>query len=130
MKTLVVEDEKIIQYLLEVFLKEYGPCVVTDNVKDALDIFKNAFNMNEPFDLVTLDIMLPDGNGQNILKGIRKIEKSKKILGLSGVKTIIISALGDKDNILGAFKEQCDGYIVKPVDKEKITAQLQELELI
>lgn len=130
MKTLIVEDEKIIQYLLKTILNEYGPCTVTDNEKDALDIFINATKTNEPFDLVTLDIMLPGGTGHNILHGIRAFEESAGIRGLSGVKTIMISALGDKDNVIGSFKEQCDGYIIKPVDKKKLITQLRELDLI
>jgi len=40
------------------------------------------------------------------------------------------TALGDKANVLSAFRAQCDGYIVKPLDKEKVISELSGLGII
>jgi YesN/AraC family two-component response regulator len=46
---------------------------------------------------------------------------------LDGCKIIMTTALDDFDNIAMAFKNQAEGYIVKPIDKDKIIAKLMEL---
>ena len=40
------------------------------------------------------------------------------------------SALDDSDNIKMAFREQCEGYLVKPIDKQKLIQKMESLELI
>ena len=130
MKILIVEDDYIIQELIRIILKEYGECFTTETEQEAVKLFKEALDNGNPFDLVTLDIMLPGGDGHSILKRIRGMEEEKGIYGLDGVKIIMISALGDKKNILGSFREQCESYIVKPVVKEDLIRQMKELDLI
>ena len=43
---------------------------------------------------------------------------------------MMTTALDDKKNIMGAFKEQCDVYLVKPIDRVKLVEQLRALRLI
>jgi two-component system chemotaxis response regulator CheY len=128
-KTLIVEDELTSRELLKVILEPYG---TTDTAADGIEGMK-AFNLaleNEPYDLICLDIMLPKMDGQQVLKGIRKIEGDKGILGPDAVKIIMISALGDYENVTEAFSSQCTSYITKPIDADKIVAELKNLELI
>ena len=40
------------------------------------------------------------------------------------------TALKDSDNIMGAFRHQCDGYLVKPIDFNKLRELLSELKLV
>ena len=40
------------------------------------------------------------------------------------------TALSDKDNVLSAFRSQCDGYLVKPIDATKLYGYLQLFRLI
>ncbi len=129
MRILVVEDELTSRELLKVILEPYGRI---DTVSDGVEAIK-AFNMalaKEPYDLICLDIMLPKMDGQQVLKGIRKIEGERGILGPEAVKILIISALGDFENVTEAFSSQCTSYITKPIDADKIVAELRNLELI
>jgi two-component system chemotaxis response regulator CheY len=128
-RILVVEDELTSRELLKVILEPYGRI---DTVSDGVEAIK-AFNMalaKEPYDLICLDIMLPKMDGQQVLKGIRKIEGERGILGPEAVKILIISALGDFENVTEAFSSQCTSYITKPIDADKIVAELRNLELI
>jgi two-component system chemotaxis response regulator CheY len=128
-KILVVEDELTSRELLKVILEPYG---AIETAEDGIQALK-AFNMaqaNQPYDLICLDIMLPKMDGQQVLKGIRKIEADKGILGPDAVKIIMISALGDFENVTEAFSAQCTSYITKPIDADKILAELRNLELI
>jgi len=128
-RILVVEDELTSRELLKVILEPYGSI---DMVSDGVEAIK-AYNMalaKEPYDLICLDIMLPKMDGQQVLKGIRKIEGDKGILGPDAVKILMISALGDFENVTEAFSSQCTSYITKPIDADKIVAELRSLELI
>jgi len=128
-RILVVEDELTSRELLKVILEPYGRI---DTVSDGVEAIK-AYNMalaKEPYDLICLDIMLPKMDGQQVLKGIRKIEGDKGILGPEAVKILMISALGDFENVTEAFSSQCTSYITKPIDADKIVAELRNLELI
>jgi len=128
-RILVVEDELTSRELLKVILEPYGRI---DTVSDGVEAIK-AYNMalaKEPYDLICLDIMLPNMDGQQVLKGIRKIEGDKGILGPEAVKILMISALGDFENVTEAFSSQCTSYITKPIDADKIVAELRNLELI
>jgi two-component system chemotaxis response regulator CheY len=128
-KILIVEDELTSRELLKVILEPYG---TVETVADGIEAMK-AFNLaleNHPYDLICLDIMLPKMDGQQVLKGIRKIEGDKGILGPEAVKIIMISALGDFENVTEAFSAQCTSYITKPIDADKIVAELGNLRLI
>ena len=129
MRILVVEDELTSRELLKVILEPYGRI---DTVSDGVEAIK-AYNMalaKEPYDLICLDIMLPKMDGQLVLKGVRKIEGDKGFLGPEAVKILMISALGDFENVTEAFSSQCTSYITKPIDADKIVAELRNLELI
>ena len=129
MKILVVEDELTSRELLKVILEPYG---TIDMVSDGVEAIK-AYNMalgKQSYDLIYLDIMLPKMDGQQVLKGIRKIERERGIIGPDGVKIIMISLLGDFENVTEAFSAQCNSYITKPISADKIVAELKKFELI
>lgn len=130
MKVLVVEDEYISRQLLLEMLKPYAECHAATNGVEAVEIFKNALEENKPFDLICLDIMLPEMDGHEVLRKVRQIEKEKNIYHLNCVKIIMTTALDDFDHIKEAFIDQCEAYIVKPITKEKFINQLKEFGII
>jgi len=130
MKILIVDDDFTSRKLLLKILSEYGACDVAANGKEAVDAFNAALNEWEAYDLVCLDIMMPEMDGHEVLKEIRSIEKSKNIHGLDGAKVIMTTALDDSDNVKSAFREQCEAYLVKPIEKDKLVATLNEFKFI
>lgn len=130
MKTLIVEDEFTSRKMLQGLLGPYGHCDITVNGKEALEAFQLAWKENRPYDLICLDIMLPSMDGQEVLKEIRRLEAERGLHGLSRVKIIMITALGDSENIMEAFKGQCEAYLVKPIDKEKLLKEIRPLGLL
>jgi len=130
MRTLVVDDDFISRKILVTLLSKYGQCDVAINGKEAIDAFKMAWDEKDKYDLICLDIMLPEINGQEVLKAIRHYEEQKKIVGSDGVKIIMTTALGDSDNIKAAFREQCEAYLVKPIEKQKLLDKLMQLGLV
>ena len=130
MKTLIVEDDPISSLLLHKIMVQFGTADTAENGKSAFEQFDSAWQTNTPYDLICLDIMLPDIDGQEILKRLRKRETQRGIEGLDGAKIVMITALGDKTSIFEAFRSQCEGYIIKPIRKDKVVDQLRALGLL
>jgi two-component system chemotaxis response regulator CheY len=129
MNILIVEDDVVSSTILHSVLSPFGACVVVGDGLSALRSFEAAHKNKAPYGLVCLDIMLPELDGQETLKRIREWERTYNINGLDGVKIIMITALGDNKNIMQAFRHQCEGYIVKPIRKNKVQEQLKALGL-
>lgn len=130
MKVLIVEDDFSSRVLLQEFLRGYGEAHIAVNGREAIDAIQAGLTTGPRYDLVCLDIMLPDLDGQAALKRIRELEEKAGVRGLDRVKVIMTTALRDKDSVVTAFREQCDGYVVKPVDKASLIASLRELGLV
>lgn len=127
MKVLVVEDDYITSQVMKEILSGFGECDVAEDGIQAIDMFTESHIDGFPYEIIFLDIMMPGLDGQEALAKIRDIEKEFGIIGLDGVKIVMTTALDDFDNIKKAFKNQCEGYIVKPVEKDKIVKKLVEL---
>ena len=130
MKTLIAEDDFTSRLLLQGFLKNYGHSHVAVNGREATEAVRLALEADEPYDLICLDIMMPEMDGQEALRWIRKLEEAKGILSTKGAKIIMTTALGDLDNLMGAFGNLCDAYLTKPIQKAKMIETLRKLGLI
>ena len=111
-------------------LEAYGVCDAVSNGKEGIERYMKSRMDTKPYDVIFLDIMMPEMNGQETLRKIREWEKKENINGSDAVKVIMLTALDDKNNIMEAFRSQCEGYMVKPIDRKKIIAQLQSLDLL
>jgi two-component system, chemotaxis family, chemotaxis protein CheY len=130
MKTLIVEDDFTSRVLLQEILQDYGPTHVAVNGTEAVNAVRDAISAQAPYDLVCLDIMLPEKDGHEVLREVKSIEEEFGILPGEGVKIAMTTALDDNKSILSAFREQCDAYLIKPLDKSKLIAQLRQLSLL
>lgn len=130
MRTLIVEDDFVCRRLLQSMLKPYGDVDIAVNGLEALEAFKLAVDEHNGYDLICIDILMPEMNGQELLKKIRDYEESLEIYGMDGVKIIMTTSIGDFGNIKSAFVEQCDAYMVKPIERSKLVEKLMELGLI
>jgi two-component system chemotaxis response regulator CheY len=130
MKILIVEDDAVSSMLLKTILAPYGECSTVEDGESAVRAFDKALTDQSPFLLICLDIMLPGLDGQNALKQMRAIEERHGVGGLDGARVVMITALGDHRSIMEAFRSQCEGYIVKPIRKDKVIGQLKDLGLI
>ncbi|MBK7455781.1 MAG: response regulator [Anaerolineales bacterium] len=130
MKSLIVEDDFASRLLMQNFLLPHGESHVAINGKEAITAFSIAINSSEPYQLVCLDIMMPEMDGQTALKEIRTIEESRGIMLGDGVKIIMTTALSDIDNKIKAVNEFCDGYLVKPIDRSKLLELIRSFGLI
>lgn len=128
MKVLIVDDDQTNQKLLQSMLEDIADCDIAGDGKAALDFFQEKFDKkNRSYDVIFLDIKMPVMNGHEALLGIRKIEEDKNIKIGEGTKVVMVSALGDQENIISAFREGCEYYLVKPFQQNKVYQLLQEM---
>ena len=129
MKILIVEDDFVSRKVLNKMLSSLGESDIAIDGNEALKAFENALNEKQPYDLVCLDIMLPEIDGHTVLKKIRELEERNGIGGLDGAKIIMTTAMGEKEHILKAFQSGCEGYLVKPIDRHMLLNKISELGL-
>ena len=130
MNILIVEDSFVSRTVLQHMLEHYGDIHVAVNGREAVEAVKVALDAERPYDLLCLDIMMPEMDGQQALEEIRKVEESHGTVGLDCCKILMTTALSDAKNIMKAFRNQADGYLTKPYEAEKVKEELVKLELM
>jgi two-component system chemotaxis response regulator CheY len=131
MKTLIVEDDFVCRQILKDILKKYGDCDIVVDGEEAVQAFRLALEDNEPYDLVTMDIMMPRMDGNEALKLIREYEKEMNIRGQNEVKVIMTTALDDPKTVVESYyKGGATSYLVKPLTEDKLLAEIQSFGLL
>jgi len=130
MKSLVVEDDVTCRTIMQAYLSPFGECRLVENGRDALAAIEEAWDQGSPFDLVCLDIIMPEMDGHTALARIRDMEAERGVAKQHALKVIMTSGAGDMDHIAQAFEKDCMAYIVKPVLKNTLLETLKELQLI
>ena len=113
MKILVIEDERSLQELIaRALLKEHYVVEVASTYGEAwekLSLFS--------YDCILLDIMLPDGNGLDLLKAFREEGKALTVIILSARNSL-------EDKIIG-LEEGADDYLPKPFHTAELLARIK-----
>jgi two-component system chemotaxis response regulator CheY len=130
MKILIAEDDFTSRIFLQEVLKKLGQVHVAVNGKEAVDAATAALDAGEPYDLICLDVMMPEMDGHEALKHIRRTEESRGIMFSRGATVVMTTALDHIHDIMQAFYGLCDGYLSKPISKGRVLEKLRELDLL
>ena len=130
MRALIVEDDLTSRRMLLMMLAQHAQCDVALDGAEALEAFDAAWAEGEPYNLILLDIMMPRMDGQVLLKKIRAREAERGVEPDRAARVIMTTALDDRENIIEAFRSQCEAYLVKPIDKEALLEQVRSLGLL
>ncbi len=107
MKALIADDVPMIRKLVEFHLKQIG--FEISNAADGAEALMLADSTK--FDLIMLDIMMPEMDGLEVLRKIRAGTTNK------GTPVIIMTAYGDSANVRKAVEYGANDFIVKPVEQ-------------
>ncbi|MCB1556671.1 MAG: response regulator, partial [Alphaproteobacteria bacterium] len=111
MRVLLVEDDTSTAKSIEMMLKSEGYVIdSTDMGEDGVEIGKLY-----DYDIIILDLMLPDMDGYDVLKQLRDSKVETPILILSG--------LSEMDNKIKGLGFGADDYLTKPFDKRELIAR-------
>ena len=130
MKTLIVDDDELSLMLMSDILSPYGTCDTANNGIDAIALFEKGLTGGTPYNLICLDILMPEMDGNQVLKQIRSIEDSRGIATPDAVKIIMVTSESDVDIILKAYNIRCDVYVTKPITRNIILDKIRFLNLI
>ncbi len=127
MRILIVDDDDKNRKLLKAMLTSWCQCDTAASGKDAISAFKTACQEQKSFDVIFLDILMPEMDGEQVLLQIREIEKEKDISQSDRTKIVMVTAVQDKQTVIACLQKGCDGYILKPLDKQKLFSKLESL---
>jgi len=131
MRMLVVEDDFTSRKILQKILGPYGEIDIAVNGLEAVQAFFQSLDDNNRYDLICMDIMMPEMDGQTALRKIREIEKDRGIPPAQEVKVVMTTALDDPKNVVEAYyKGGATSYVPKPIDKHMLLHLLKNLGLI
>lgn len=131
MRILIVEDDFVSRNLMHRILEKHGACDVAIDGREAVNAFKMALDEGEPYDLVCMDIMMPNLDGHSAVKEIRAIEEGRGVAPVDEVKVFMTTALGDTRNVSDAFFHgHVSGYIVKPIKPSMLLGELKNAGLL
>ena len=115
MKILLVEDDEMLNEMITEYINSTGHVIIsTKTGQESLEILDS-----QKFDLLILDISLPDIDGFTILE---KMHEQKRM-----VPTIYISALIDIEDISRAFDLGCFDYLKKPFHLKELTLRINKI---
>ena len=114
-RILIVDDDAEIRELLEFDIRSSGYFV--DSAKDGLEGLNKA--LNNTYDLILLDVMMPKMNGFDVCKNIRSAKLSIPIL--------MLTAKGTIEDKTSGFDCGADDYLVKPFDVQEVLLRIRVL---
>ena len=131
MKCLVIDDDSFARELVVVMLKDLAVCEQAGSGAEGVAKFSASLAGGDPYDLLLLDILMPDMNGHETAKVIRSIEKEHGLDINQRANIIMLTALNDHMEAMKAFcSAQSAAYLVKPVSKENLLKSLSKLGLL
>ena len=131
LKALIAADDFLSRNLLSEFIAPYAVCDVAVNGREAIAKLELAFEKNDRYDLVCLDIMMPEADGHTVLNALRRMEHDRKIAKEKMTVVFMTTALDDAQNIMNAFTcGQCQAYLIKPILRERVEAHMREFLMV
>ena len=114
-KILIVEDDPNLGKILFEYLdaKNFDISLAIDG-EEGLEKF-----LNNTWDLLLLDVMMPKKDGFSLAKDIRKVDQD--------IPIIFLTAKSQKDNIIKAFKLGADDYLTKPFSIEELLVRIEAI---
>ncbi|MEA3422385.1 MAG: response regulator [Bacillota bacterium] len=115
-RILVVDDAVFMRMMLKDILEKNGFEIVGEaaNGLEAIEVYKET----KP-DLVTMDVTMPEMDGLDALKEIKKIDSSAKI--------VMCSAMGQQGMVMDAIKAGARDFIVKPFNGDRVVEALDKV---
>jgi two-component system chemotaxis response regulator CheY len=93
MNALIVEDDFTSRLVLQTFLSRYGECHIAVNEKEVIETFRLATDNGSPYDLICMDIMMPEMDGKEAVKQMRALEEARGFHSNCGAKIIMTTAV-------------------------------------
>lgn len=129
-KCLVVDDDLLGRELIAQYLQTVPVVDTAAGGQDAVQKFRAALEAGDPYELILLDIVMPDLDGIAAGKEIRKLERNMALAVDKQVKIVMLTALNTPQDVMQSMlSAQSSAYLVKPVEPEKVHKTIGQLGL-
>ena len=128
MRILVVDDDYVSRTKLKALLSIHGDCDAVPNGELAMAMIEAAHAESVPYELITMDVNMPGMRGPEVVARIREWEKDNGG-PTGGARILMITAVKGGKDVMSAFREGCEWYLVKPVTPENLAESLSKLEI-
>lgn len=115
-KILIIDDEKQMRNLIFACLS--SPSFTMTEAGSGEEALQKI--MEESYDLILLDIMMPNMSGFEVLREIRQVIDPD-------LPVVLLTALGDTENVVKGLNAGADDYIVKPFEPKELTARIESI---
>lgn len=130
LRVLLVEDDFASRLVLQTFLSRYGECHVAVNGREAVEAFRMALIESRRYDLICMDIMMPEMDGREAVRQIRALEEEFEIRSTTGAKIFMTTAVHEVREVFQSFADLCDAYLFKPIDLGQLVCHLKDCRLL
>lgn len=129
-RALIVDDSRYQRHLIIQVLADLFTIEEAADGRQALVLFQAALEAGQPFDLVVMDILMPELSGHDALAGIRRLEEAAGIPEERRTPAVMLSSLDDPANMLRAqFESGAQAYVTKPFTPQTLLEALASLSL-
>jgi two-component system chemotaxis response regulator CheY len=130
MKCLIVEDVELVREMMALYLAAYADVDTAVDGIEGLELFSKAIAEKSPYQLVCLDIQMPNMDGQQALKQMRLIEKETDNLEKKAIIIMTTASEETKDIEEAIWEGESTDYLVKPVNSDDLLAVLKKYRLV
>jgi len=131
MRALIVDDDFYSRNMIHEILRPHAHCDIAVNGEEAIEAFRRGLKADEAYDLICLDLLMPELDGQQALREIRAIEKEFDVIPQNEAKVVVTIMLDDEKETHDAFfLGGATSYLVKPIDEEKLLSECKSLGLL
>jgi Response regulator containing a CheY-like receiver domain and an HD-GYP domain len=131
MRALIVDDDFYSRIMLHDMLRPVADCHIAVNGEEAVDAFKRAIEDGRPYDLVCMDLVMPEMDGQQALREMRALEDERGVDHVDRCSIFVVSMVEDNRETNEAFfLGGADCFLVKPIEETKLLAELRDHGLL
>ena len=129
MKSLVVDDIEVNCRTLKAVLAPYGECDTANDARTTVHLFQKGWEADDPYDLICLDILMPDIDGLKLLQVLRQAEEKMGLEGDRQARIVMVTGSDSAEHHRRARTLGCDAVITKPIHRDDIIQLVKDWRL-
>lgn len=127
MKILVADDSVSVRQRVCTLLHGYGPCEEAADGREALERYRKALQQGSPYDVVIMDIVMPEMDGIAAARAVRELQRTAAAPAPE-TTIIMLSSKNDPEHMLTAhFETGATQYITKPFEDSTLIEAIENI---
>ena len=125
MKIMILDDVRLNILRLKEVVQTFGQVDGYQEIQPGLDALESAYLGGEPYDLLLLDITMPEMSGLDVLKRVTRMALTYR--SERKTKVVMVTSHGERDIVMQAAQLGAVGYILRPFQPDRIRQEIQRL---